>query len=107
MRDNLISIESGFQTSINIAYDLNNTGKIKGLIPTLSAIDVIEDIILSTADNSTQRARMLIGAYGRGKSHIVLVLLALLDSRTPSYFLLFLKRRKKLTPTYTTLLWSI
>ncbi len=39
MRDNLISIESGFQTSINIAYDLNNTGKIKGLIPTLSAIE--------------------------------------------------------------------
>jgi len=92
MWNNLISIESGFQTSINIAYDLNNTGKIRGFIPTRSAVDVFEDIILSTADNSTQRARMLIGAYGRGKSHIVLVLLALLRLKDAELFSDILKK---------------
>lgn len=98
MQNNLLSIESGFQTSINIAYDLNNTDKIKGFIPTPAAIDVIEDIILSTADSSTQRARMLIGAYGRGKSHIVLVLLALLRLKDTELFSTILEKTKVCKP---------
>lgn len=98
MRDSLISIESGFQTSVNIAYDLNNLDKIKGFIPTQSALDVIEEIILSTADNSTQRARMLIGAYGRGKSHIVLVMLALLRLKDKRLFAAILEKTKESNP---------
>jgi hypothetical protein len=73
-----IWVEKGFQTSINIAYDLHNDSKIKNFIPTLSSIDVIEDIMLSTAVQDRGRARILIGAYGKGKSHIVLVLMSLL-----------------------------
>jgi len=106
MRDNLISIESGFQTSINIAYDLNNKDKIKGLIPTLSALDVIEEIILSTADNSTQRARMLIGAYGRGKSHIILVLLALLRLKDAGLFTAILEKTKASNPNLYNFIWE-
>lgn len=78
MFKNKIDVAKGFQTSVNIAYDLNNTGKISGFIPTMSSLDIIEDVLLSTAPNSTERARILIGAYGRGKSHIILVLLSLL-----------------------------
>ena len=74
----LINIAKGFQTSVNIAYDLNNDEKIRGFIPTMSSLDVIEDVLLSTTATSTQRARILIGAYGRGKSHIILVLMSLL-----------------------------
>ena len=74
----IINISKGFQTSVNIAYDLNNDDKIKGFIPTMSSLDVIEDVLFSTVASSTQRARILIGAYGRGKSHIILVLMALL-----------------------------
>jgi len=74
----LIEIAKGFQTSVNIAYDLNNDDKVRGFIPTMSSLDVIEDVLLSTVPTSTQRARILIGAYGRGKSHIVLVLMSLL-----------------------------
>lgn len=74
----LIKIAKGFQTSVNIAYDLNNVDKVRGFIPTMSSLDVIEDVLLSTVPTSTQRARILIGAYGRGKSHIVLVLMSML-----------------------------
>ncbi len=74
----LIEIVKGFQTSVNIAYDLNNNDKVQGFIPTMSSLDVIEDVMLSTAPSSTSRARILIGAYGRGKSHIVLVLMSML-----------------------------
>lgn len=86
MQSGLIHIEEGFQTSINIAYDLHDGAKISRFIPTNSAIDVIEDILLSTHPTSTQRARILIGAYGRGKSHIVLVLLALLRMKDKTIF---------------------
>jgi hypothetical protein len=52
----------------------------------MSTLDVIEDILLSTASDSTQRARILIGAYGRGKSHIVLVLISLLFRKDKTLF---------------------
>jgi hypothetical protein len=74
----IIRIEQGFQTSVNIAYDLEEKAKIRSFIPTQSSLDIIEDALLSTAPTSTNRAKILIGAYGRGKSHIILVLLALL-----------------------------
>lgn len=68
----MISVASDFQYSINIGYDLNNDGKLKNFIPTRAASELLEDILLSTASSSTNRARILIGAYGKGKSHIVL-----------------------------------
>jgi hypothetical protein len=43
-----IWVEKGFQTSINIAYDLYNESKVKNFIPTMSSIEVIEDDMLST-----------------------------------------------------------
>lgn len=90
----LIDIAKGFQTSVNIAYDLNNDDKVKSFIPTMSSLDVIEDVLLSTVATSTQRARMLIGAYGRGKSHIVLVLMSLLFKKDKSLFDALLAKMK-------------
>ncbi len=90
-----IDVARGFQTSVNIAYDLNNTEKVCGFIPTQSSLDVIEDVLLSTANNSTQRARILIGAYGRGKSHIILVLMALLSKKDKTLFTALLTKMKE------------
>ena len=77
----MISVASGFQYSVNIGYDLNNDDKLKNFIPTKSALALLEDILLSTNTASTERARILIGAYGKGKSHIVLTILAMLMKR--------------------------
>lgn len=77
----IISVASGFQYSVNIGYDLNNDDKLKNFIPTRSALAFMEDILLSTNSTSTDRARVLIGAYGKGKSHIVLTILAILMKR--------------------------
>lgn len=82
MNINKISVVEGFQTSVNIGYDLHNKNKIKSFIPTKASIEVIEEIFLSTSANSTARARLLTGAYGRGKSHIILVLLSMLSSKS-------------------------
>lgn len=93
-----IGVAKGFQNSINIAYDLHNDEKVTGFIPTLSSLDVIEDVLLSTASTASQRARILIGAYGRGKSHIILVLMSLLYKKDISLFSALLEKMGEVNP---------
>lgn len=82
----MISVASGFQYSVNIGYDLNNDGKLKNFIPTQSALRLLSDVLDSTAVTSTERSRILIGAYGKGKSHIVLMILSMLLKKDLSSF---------------------
>lgn len=96
MMKNMITIAKDFQTSVNIAYDLGDPQKIKQLIPTKAALDLMEEILLSTNDTSTRRARILIGAYGKGKSHIVLSILSVLWHKDVE---LYEKLMKKLSLT--------
>ena len=85
MRD-MISVASGFQYSVNIGYDLGSDNKLKSFIPTKSALSLLEDILLSVNPISSDRARVLIGAYGKGKSHIVLTILSILMKRDLTLF---------------------
>ncbi|MCD7806898.1 MAG: restriction endonuclease subunit S, partial [Lachnospiraceae bacterium] len=82
----MISVASGFQYAINIAYDLNDDSKLKNFIPTNSALKLLEDVLISTSDSATDRARILIGAYGKGKSHIVLMILSILMKKDLTLF---------------------
>lgn len=82
----MISVATGFQYSVNIGYDLTSDDKLKNFIPTKSALSLLEEILLSTETMSTERARVLIGAYGKGKSHIVLTILAILMKRDINLF---------------------
>lgn len=82
----MISVATGFQYSVNIGYDLHSNEKIKNFIPTKSSLELLEEILLSTYPNSTDRARVLIGAYGKGKSHIILMILSILMKRDLALF---------------------
>ncbi len=84
--NNMISVSPGFQYSINIAYDLNDESKLRNFIPTNSALRILESVLLSTDPNSTDRSRILIGAYGKGKSHIVLMILSILMRKDLNLF---------------------
>lgn len=88
----MISVASGFQNSINIGYDLNSNDKLNNFIPTKSAMRLLEEILLSTFEASTERSRILIGAYGKGKSHIVLMILSILMKRDISLFVKMLPK---------------
>lgn len=88
----MISVASGFQYSVNIAYDLNSDDKLQNFIPTKAALAFIKDILASTNVTSTNRARVLIGAYGKGKSHIVLTTVALLMKKDISLFSKLMQR---------------
>lgn len=91
----MISVASDFQSSVNIAYDLNNDSKLLNYIPTKSALDLLEDILLSTKNDSNRRARLLIGAYGKGKSHIILMILGILMKKDRQLFDRLLTKTKK------------
>lgn len=93
-----IWVKKDFQTSINIAYDIHNENKIKSFIPTISSIEIIEDVLLSTTTSSTSRSRILIGAYGKGKSHIILILMSLLFKKDIELFDILLKKIREYNP---------
>ncbi|MBB6215080.1 hypothetical protein HNQ80_001169 [Anaerosolibacter carboniphilus] len=80
-------IEQGFKYSVNLKFDLNNIHKVKNYIPTSTGINQLKQIILSLFENSKDRRRIMIGPYGKGKSHFALMLLALLSykDREPLY----------------------
>ncbi|WP_370809579.1 hypothetical protein [Ruminococcus callidus] len=78
MRKEMIEISKGFQSSVNIEYDFNDKKKINSFIPTNACLEIIENILLSTEDSVNSRAKILTGAYGRGKSLCVMIALSIL-----------------------------
>lgn len=75
----LVKIDTRFEKSVNLLFDLNNTQKIKLYIPTRSSIRILTEYLHEVLDFSGSRANILIGPYGKGKSHLLLVLLAILS----------------------------
>ena len=75
----LVEVNQGFQASVNLEYDLNKTEKIRSYIPTEQSVKVLGAFLRTYYYNteSQNRATVLIGPYGRGKSHLFLVLSAL------------------------------
>lgn len=77
----LLSINTSFQASINLEFDLNQIDKIDSYIPTEQSAVVLEELLhpIYFKNNASSRATVLIGPYGRGKSHLLLVLCGLLS----------------------------
>lgn len=73
-----ISINDKFQNSINLSLDLNHMDKVDAYIPTRSSLEVLEGYIDNVLGKKKEYATILIGPYGKGKSHLLLVLLTLL-----------------------------
>lgn len=87
---------SNFQYSVNLTYDFDDDDKIKSYIPTSNSLDLLEDVLLSTQVQSRKRARLLTGAYGKGKSHFTLALTALLAGKDKSLFENILDKSKSI-----------
>lgn len=94
LKDKIVP-KSDFQYSVNIDFDLNSEEKIKGYIPTIGGLNIIEDVMLSALPTSRDRARLFVGAYGKGKSHLVLTILSLLSKKDKNLFKAVLEKAKK------------
>lgn len=77
----LASSNKNFQSSINLQFDLNKRNKIDTYIPTQQSVDILKkylNAVYNTGYNE-DNATVLIGPYGRGKSHLLLVLSAIIS----------------------------
>ncbi|HBZ63308.1 MAG TPA: hypothetical protein DEO89_01565, partial [Lachnospiraceae bacterium] len=75
----VIEINEKFQHSINLKLDQMRHEPIENYIPTSASVKILgkylEDLVGSKRESST----MLIGPYGKGKSHLLLILMYLLN----------------------------
>lgn len=80
MRNN-IKIANNYKPSTNIIYDIRNKNLVESFIPTESSLDLIEFLIepVLFKNESSYRAHFLTGAYGKGKSFSVLIVIKLLN----------------------------
>ena len=79
----IIQFNSNFKTAINLYLSLNKAEKVLGYIPTKSSVSFLGEYLKAVLENKEQ-ATLLVGPYGKGKSHLLLVLLAVLSmERTP------------------------
>ncbi len=74
----LVQINHHFQKSVNLQLDLKDYERIGSYIPTRSSVAILDRYLDSIMGESSENATILIGPYGKGKSHLLLVLLALL-----------------------------
>lgn len=73
-----ITVNDKFQNSIHLSLDLNHMDKVEAYIPTQSSLDILERYIDHVLGKKQEYSTILIGPYGKGKSHLLLVLLTLL-----------------------------
>ena len=74
----VITVDKKFQKSINMRLDYNQMEKINSYIPTRASVAVLHELLGQLTEEQGMRSSILIGPYGKGKSHLLLVLLALL-----------------------------
>lgn len=74
----IIQFNNSFKTAVNLYLSLNKSDKVESYIPTNSSVNILNDYLLSVERNKEQ-ATLLVGPYGKGKSHLLLVLLAILS----------------------------
>lgn len=75
----IITTSRNFQASVNLQFDLNKEQKINSYIPTFQSVSILKQYLGAVVNeqDKNNRATVLIGPYGRGKSHLLLVLSAL------------------------------
>jgi len=74
----IIEFNSSFKTAINLYLSLNKTEKVLNYIPTKSSVHFMDEY-LEAVLGKKEHATLLVGPYGKGKSHLLLVLLAVLS----------------------------
>ena len=78
----ILKINPIFQNSMNLQFDINSDAKINEYIPTKEACSILRIYVSSLLNdgNRNDRATVLYGPYGKGKTFLVLVLLYLIST---------------------------
>ena len=73
----IISIGEGFQRSTNLSFDLGDTNIISRFIPTKASVEIIGRYLRLILKKGADRANLLVGPYGKGKSTAVFICLSI------------------------------
>ena len=96
MYDSILNVNKRFKASVNLSYDLYNEDKISQYVPTTDLCDVIKEYTKSVLKNG-DKATLLAGPYGKGKSYLMLMLTFLFSKReNKELFKKVLNRIKKI-----------
>lgn len=74
----IVKLNGNFKNSINLYLNLNKKEKIESYIPTKSSLNILKRYVDSVKQNKNH-STLLIGSYGKGKSHLLLILLAIVS----------------------------
>lgn len=74
----LVSTDRRFQSSVNLMLDIDSDDKVESYIPTRSSLSILASYLNDIKSSNHGNATVLIGPYGKGKSHLILVWLAFL-----------------------------
>lgn len=74
----IVKLNGNFKNSINLYLNLNKKEKIDSYIPTKSSLNILKRYVSSVTKNK-DHSTILIGSYGKGKSHLLLILLAVVS----------------------------
>lgn len=95
-----ISGNESFQASVNISFDLGDRCKVEKLIPTSTVCKYTKWILEDALSRSGGRAKMLVGAYGKGKSHIALTALTAMSVKDPKPFMRLIEAYNQRDPSF-------
>lgn len=77
----IVKIDNRFQKSVNLQLDLGDRKKVESYIPTRSSLVILKRYLDNLQHGNGENSTILIGPYGKGKSHLLLVLLSLLEGK--------------------------
>lgn len=91
----LVEIDKRFQSSVNLQLDLDNDIKLNSYIPTRSSLVILKEYLETVKNSKSFQSSILIGPYGKGKSHLLLVLLRILSESKNSRLSALISRIQK------------
>lgn len=74
MLSELVDTAVGFRAAVNLVNELHDLDKAAAFLPTKHAAEVLFDLGRQMEPRGGERARLVTGTYGTGKSHLALVL---------------------------------
>lgn len=82
--EDTVNINKAFQKSVNLILDINSKSKVRSYIPTRSSMKILAEYLENAVSEKGVKANILIGPYGKGKSHLLLILISILAHKNKS-----------------------
>lgn len=75
----MLKIDRQFESAVNLGLDINKHNKVKEYIPTEASLKILYEYLMCIEKDLPEKATVLIGPYGKGKSHLLLILSAVVS----------------------------